>query len=66
MPDSPPHPGTGHDTSLGPDGGSTARRRRWIRRLVIIALLVVLLVVVLALTGVFGGEHRPGPPPGGH
>jgi hypothetical protein len=61
MPDSPTYPATGVAT----DRESTGRRR-WVWRVGIIVALVVLVVVILMLTGVFSGEHRPGPPPGGH
>lgn len=39
---------------------------RWVWLVGIVLLLVVLLGVILMLTGVVGGEHTPGPPPGGH
>jgi hypothetical protein len=40
-------------------------RRRWVRLAVIVLVLIVALVVVLLVTGGLG-DHRPGPPPGGH
>jgi hypothetical protein len=54
------------DTDAGSEYESTAGIPRWLKVVVIIVIILVLLVVVLMLTGVFGGEHTPGPPPGGH
>jgi cell shape-determining protein MreD len=41
-------------------------RPRWLKIALIVIAVVVIAVVVLALTGVFGAEHVPGPPAGGH
>jgi hypothetical protein len=49
-----------------PDTDERTGVPRWVWVVGIIVVLVVLLVVILMLTGVFGGGHRPGPPPGGH
>lgn len=62
MADPPRYPETGKV----PERKSTTRIPRWLKLTGIIVAIVVLLVVILMLTGVFSGEHRPGPPPGGH
>jgi hypothetical protein len=62
-PDSRSH---SEDTDVGPDGASKPGRPRWMKVLLIVIAAIVVLVVVLALTGVFGAEHAPGPPAGGH
>jgi hypothetical protein len=54
------------DPARDPDTGDRTGVPRWMWVVGIAAILIVLLVVVLMLTGVVGGEHIPGPPPGGH
>jgi len=69
MVDSPRYPDSKPDTDvtgLRPDRGSKPGRPRWVKVSLIIIVAAVVLVVVLMLTGVFGGEHVPGPPAGGH
>jgi hypothetical protein len=67
MADSPLYPDPHNDdTGVGPDRESKPGRPRWVKVSLIIVAIVVILVVVLALTGVFGSEHVPGPPAGGH
>jgi hypothetical protein len=69
MVDSPRYPDSKpdtDDTGVGADHSSRPGRPRWMKVSLIILIAVVVLVVVLALTGVFGGEHVPGPPAGGH
>jgi hypothetical protein len=56
----------GDDATVGSEGRSKLGRPRWVKVSLIVVLAVVVLVVVLAFTGVFGGEHVPGPPAGGH
>ena len=60
------------ETGSGSDYEPSSARRwlrapRWLKVALIIAVVLVLLFVVMQLTGMGpGGEHRPGPPPGGH
>jgi hypothetical protein len=65
MPDPTRYPHAGDNAGVGPDHDSTGIPR-WVKVVGIVVAIVVLLVVVMMLTGVFGGDHRPGPPPGGH
>jgi hypothetical protein len=62
MTDPPRHP----DSGARSEYESTRGIPRWLKLVGIIAIILVLLIVILMLTGVFGGGHGPGPPPGGH
>jgi hypothetical protein len=66
MSDSTRYTNTDDDTGLGPGRESKPGKPRWVKVSLIIVLAVVVLMVVLALTGVFGAGHVPGPPAGGH
>jgi hypothetical protein len=60
MADQPPYRGTGDDTGVGPERGSTTRTPRWVYVSGIIAIVLVLLFVIMHLTGGgLGGIHRP-------
>ena len=66
MTDSTRHTNTDDDAGVGSGRESKPGKPRWVKVSLIIVVAIVILVVVLALTGVFGGEHVPGPPAGGH
>ena len=59
-------PDTGDDPVGDLDRESTSRLPRWAWVALIIVAVVILLFVVVQFTGVLGGDHRPGRPPGGH
>jgi hypothetical protein len=61
------HRETGDDDSGSRyDRESSTGIPHWVKLVGLIAIILVLLIVILMLSGVFGGEHGPGPPPGGH
>jgi hypothetical protein len=69
MADPTRYPDTGSGSDYEPATGASRWLRvpRWLKVALITLVALVLLFVALQLTGAGpGGEHRPGPPPGGH
>ena len=66
MTDSTRYTKTDDDSGLRPDREARPGKPRWVKVSLVVVVAVVVLVIVLMLTGVFGGEHTPGPPAGGH